>query len=175
MTNTISDAQGEATLRPLTEDDVVWLKQLNDLCVPEVNALDLEAMRALIARAIWAQAVVRERAPLAVLVAFAKGSSYESTNYAWFNAQEEPFVYIDRVMVAEAGRRQGLGRRLYAGLFDWAKENDLPRLCCEVNEEPPNPTSLAFHRSLGFEVLTSRINPSDGKRVAMMECRLAAR
>ncbi len=160
-------------LRPLTRDDLPWLLRLNDACLPAVNALDLAEMTALIDRAAWTRAAFRDADPLAVLVAFAKGSTYESTNYAWFNAQEEPFIYIDRVMVSEARRGQGLGRRLYEALAAWAKAEGHPRLCCEVNEDPPNPVSLAFHRSMGFGVLTSRINPADGKRVAMMERRLA--
>ncbi len=160
-------------LRPIRPADMDWLGRLNEACVPAVNALEPEALEALVARAAWTGVVLSEGdLPQAVLVAFAKGSTYESTNYAWFNAQEEDFLYIDRVMVDPAGRGRGHGRRLYEALALWATAQGLPRLCCEVNEIPPNPQSLAFHKSLGFQHLTSRINPSDGKRVAMLERRL---
>lgn len=159
-------------LRPLGNADCSWLAQLNEACVPAVNPLDDAAIATLVRHAAWVQLAERAGKRLAVLVGFTKGSNYESTNYAWFNAQDEAFAYIDRVMVDAAGRGQGLGSRLYSAFADWAAEQALPRLCCEVNEVPPNPVSLAFHKALGFRVLTSRINPADGKRVAMMEKRL---
>lgn len=172
MTAPDDDRPDAVRLRPPSGDDLAWLEALNTACVPAVNALDRQALEALLARAAWARLAEVEGAPSAVLVAFAKGSTYESTNYAWFDAQAEPFLYIDRVMVADAARRYGLGRRLYAALEDWARAQGLPRLCCEVNEDPPNPQSQAFHRSLGFRHLVSRINPADGKRVSMLEKRL---
>lgn len=164
--------QATSTIRPLDASDLAWLRDLNDACVPAVNALNLEELKALMKRAAWTGVAEIDAQPLAVLVAFTKGSTYESTNYAWFNAQDEAFAYIDRVMVEHAGRGLGLGRRLYDALAVWAKDAGQPRLCCEVNEVPPNPVSLAFHKSLGFSQLTSRINPSDGKQVAMLERRL---
>ncbi|GAB5471004.1 MAG: hypothetical protein Kilf2KO_40340 [Rhodospirillales bacterium] len=162
----------QTSLRALTKADLPWLLALNDACVPAVNALDATAMEALLCEAVWTGAVEQAGLPLAVLIAFAPGACYRSTNYAWFDAQEESFAYIDRVMVAQEGRGQGLGRRLYEALAAWASEAGYPRLCCEVNEVPPNPQSIAFHESLGFKALVSRINPADGKQVRMFERRL---
>ncbi len=164
--------QKTPTIRPLEAADLTWLSALNEACVPAVNGLDMQQLIALMDRAAWTGVAEVDASPLAVLIAFTKGSTYESTNYAWFNAQNEPFAYIDRVMVEPDGRALGLGRALYDALANWAKEIGQPRLCCEVNEVPPNPASLAFHKSLGFAQLTSRINPADGKQVAMLERRL---
>ncbi len=160
-------------IRPIEPGDMAWLRVLNDACVPAVNGLDDPALKRLVDRTAWTGVVTGAGQRWAVLTAFAKGSTYESTNYAWFNAQEEPFLYIDRVMVEAAGRGQGHGRRLYLALAAWAREAGLPRLCCEVNEVPPNPQSMAFHKAMGFLPLTSRINPADGKQVMMLERRLA--
>ncbi len=165
--------QSTVSIRPLETADLAWLSALNQACVPAVNALNKDELTALIARAAWTGVAEVETKPRAVLVAFTKGSTYESTNYAWFNAQDEAFAYIDRVMVEPEGRGMGLGRKLYDALADWAQQDGQPRLCCEVNEEPPNPQSLAFHQSLGFHRLTSRINPSDGKQVVMLERRFS--
>ncbi len=159
-------------IRPLVSSDLDWLYALNEACLPAVNALDHAALKSLMERAAWSGVACRGTTRLAVLIAFTKGSTYESTNYAWFNAQAEDFAYIDRVMVEVAGRGQGWGRVLYDALAAWAGQSGLPRLCCEVNEVPPNPQSFAFHKRLGFAVLTSRINPADGKQVAMLEHRL---
>jgi predicted GNAT superfamily acetyltransferase len=40
--------------------------------------------------------------------------------------------------------------RLYADLFDRAAEAGHDRIVCEVNRQPPNPASDAFHAALGF-------------------------
>ena len=44
----------------------------------------------------------------------------------------------------------GIGKQLYEAAFsEMAGQRDM--LICEVNLEPPNPGSLRFHKSLGFE------------------------
>jgi predicted GNAT superfamily acetyltransferase len=37
-------------------------------------------------------------------------------------------------------------------------------LCCEVNIEPPNDASLAFHERLGFVGCGEGMDPRSGKR-----------
>ena len=41
-------------------------------------------------------------------------------------------------------------------------------MTCEVNIRPPNPSSLDFHRRLGFEQVGSLASDSDDKEVAML-------
>jgi len=48
-------------------------------------------------------------------------------------------------------RKQGLANRLYEDLFRTAREAGHDRIVCEVNSDPPNPASDAFHAALGFE------------------------
>lgn len=86
----------------------------------------------------------------AFLLAFDQSSSYDSPNYLWFRARYPRFVYVDRVVVAPARRGQGLGRQLYAELFERARADGHTLVGCEVNRNPPNPISDAFHAVLGF-------------------------
>jgi len=86
----------------------------------------------------------------AMLLAFAPGAAYDSANYQWFAARYASFVYIDRVVTAPRARGRGLARRLYAHLFDAARDAGHERIVCEVNSDPPNPASESFHRALGF-------------------------
>jgi len=44
---------------------------------------------------------------------------------------------------------------------------DVEAFCLEVNTDPPNPTSMAFHHALGFVDLAERDTPK-GVRVMMM-------
>lgn len=86
----------------------------------------------------------------AMLLAFAPGAAYDSVNFQWFAGRYASFVYIDRVATAPEARGRGYARRLYADLFEAAREAGHERIVCEVNADPPNPASEAFHRALGF-------------------------
>ena len=86
----------------------------------------------------------------ALLLAFAPAAAYDSANYRWFAERYASFVYVDRVVVAPAARGRGLARKLYAHLFDAARAAGHERIVCEVNSDPPNPASDAFHGALGF-------------------------
>jgi predicted GNAT superfamily acetyltransferase len=52
--------------------------------------------------------------------------------------------------VAPAARGHGYARRLYADLFDRAGLAGQDIVVCEVNSDPPNPASDAFHATQGF-------------------------
>lgn len=87
----------------------------------------------------------------ALLLAFAHRDDYDGTHFGWFRRRMDRFIYVDRIVVGAAWRRYGLARMLYREVFQQAAQRDLGRVVCEVNVEPPNPTSDAFHSSLGFE------------------------
>ncbi|TIP69850.1 MAG: GNAT family N-acetyltransferase, partial [Mesorhizobium sp.] len=71
-------------------------------------------------------------------------------NFLWFRERYPRFVYVDRVVVAGEARGRGHARRLYEDLFDHALRAGQTIVTCEVNAEPPNPASDAFHAALGF-------------------------
>jgi predicted GNAT superfamily acetyltransferase len=100
----------------------------------------------------------------AFLLGFEEGSAYDSLNFEWFRDRLDRFVYVDRVVVAPAARGQGLGRKLYDLVFDHALRTGRERIACEVNIEPPNPASDAFHAALGFSEIGQGA-PAPGKRV----------
>jgi len=86
-----------------------------------------------------------------------------SPNFLWFGARYPRFVYVDRIVVASSARGRGCARRLYRDLFQHAAEAGHERVVCEVNSNPPNPASDAFHAALGFvEVGTASVY--DGSR-----------
>lgn len=82
----------------------------------------------------------------------APGTDYGSGNYRWFSERYDDFVYLDRVAIAPAFRRRGLGRAMYAEVERLAAEvrPSARQFTLEVNLRPRNDPSLAFHAELGF-------------------------
>ncbi|WP_337053361.1 GNAT family N-acetyltransferase [Pseudoxanthomonas sp. USHLN014] len=107
----------------------------------------------------------------ALLIALDQDAVYDNPNFAWLSARFECFVYIDRVVVAEHAQGRGLAGALYEALKQQARLQEQTRLVCEINLDPPNPGSVAFHQRLGFEQVGQADLPS-GKRVGYFACPL---
>ncbi|TFD68373.1 GNAT family N-acetyltransferase [Cryobacterium gelidum] len=141
------------SIRSLVPDDLPRLLALNNAAVPAVNELDAPALAALAEHSHLAVAVVADGAAdvaLGFAILFVAGADYESENYRWFSGRSTDFLYVDRIVVADGSRGQGLGQVLYDAIFGAARRELLAEVLCEVNLEPPNPGSLAFHDRLGF-------------------------
>ena len=85
-----------------------------------------------------------------LLISFDQDAPYESPNFLWFKARYDRFVYVDRVIVAPHARGQGLARAFYLDLIEKARGAGHARIVCEINLDPPNPGSVAFHDAMGF-------------------------
>lgn len=157
-----------AVIRDADERDEDFILALNAACVPavsELTARDYREIRAAAHRVLVAE-VAGVRAGFIVLIH--PDTPYPSDNYAWFSERFARFLYVDRIAIEVVARGQGVGRALYDEALRIAAANCDERVTAEVNVEPPNPSSMGFHRSLGFHHLLSR--PSrDGKVVAMLE------
>ena len=83
------------------------------------------------------------------VVTFPPGTGYDSGNYRWFSERlGTGFYYLDRIVLEERCRRRGVARLVYDELEPVAAAYGC--LALEVNLEPPNPASLAFHTARGF-------------------------
>jgi predicted GNAT superfamily acetyltransferase len=109
----------------------------------------------------------------AFLLALGPGATYESPNYRWFDDRSDRFLYIDRVIVSADFHRNGLGGELYADLMAYARSQGVHRLVCEVDVEPLNVASDAFHARLGFEQVGTQLVADGSKRVSLRELVLA--
>ena len=161
---------GSVTVGAAVPSDLPWLVALNQAGVPAVDALDLAGMERIVAIAAATRIACCSGKRAGALVAFLPGADYASTNYRWFCRERTSFLYIDRVLVASRARRRGIGRALYEDALAQARKAGAGRLGSEVNEDPPNPVSLAFHERLGFTRILSRRDERSGKLVAMLEC-----
>ena len=152
----------------VSEADRAWLLALNQACLPAVSSLDRTALDAVLAEAAVARVARIGGASSGALIAFRPGTSYGSDNYRWFCDRFDDFLYVDRAMVSETARGSGLGAALYDDIAEIATRLAVPRITCEVNEEPPNPGSMRFHERHGFRKIESRASAGGSKRVAML-------
>lgn len=134
------------TVAPIETEDLAWVLPLNRAHETELSPLTEAGLGDLIASAAYARQADRG----AFLIAFDEGAAYESPNFLWHRERFDRFLYVDRIAVAPTHRRRGLAAKLYEDLFAFAAESGSPRVVCEVNSDPPNPASDAFHERMGF-------------------------
>jgi len=131
------------------------LLALNNAHARELSWLEPARLAHLVGQGFFARRIGHVDA---FLLAFDQAADYDSPNFLWFRERYERFVYIDRIVVASSARKRGLARLLYRELFAQAARARHHCVACEVNSEPPNPASDAFHLALGFsEVGSARI------------------
>ena len=135
---------------------------LNAAVVEKTGPLDTARLAWMIGEAF--QAVQIGNGADAFMLAFAEGAAYDSPNYVWLSARYPRFTYVDRIVVAPQARGRGLARALYEGLIAETRRSGRPLVTCEVNLEPPNPGSDAFHAALGFEEV-GRGAPGGGSKI----------
>lgn len=154
-------------LRPITDADHADVLTLNETHVDLLSPMDEQALITYRIQAARADVIDVDGSVAGFVLTFAADSAYAGLNFAWFRHRygDAGVYYLDRVVVADSHRPQGL-----AGLVYDAIEADAAaqcgRMCLEVNVEPPNEPSLAFHRGRGYAEVGRRT--FDGHAVAMM-------
>ena len=138
---------------PFTQDLAARLLALNNAHAQELSHKTAETFRALIDCASHVRA---EPEGLALLVGFDETCVYDNPNFHWLKRRFARFLYIDRVVVDNRARGRGLARALYDEVAHAAREHKRERLVCEINLDPPNPGSDAFHQKLGFRPIGQR-------------------
>ena len=152
-------------IRDVEVRDLAAVLALNEASVPHVNSVPMAQLEKFRREAAYFRVALAGGAVAACLVGLTPDADYGSLNFRWFQARYGDFAYIDRIAVAGHARRRGLGSALYAD-FERHFTGRTPRLVCEVNLEPPNQVSMAFHRRHGFVQVGEQ--PVDGKIVAML-------
>lgn len=172
MSSTSSAAPSAARLPddlrlvPLTVQDAPRIAPLNDAAHPAVPVTSSDDLAALVGLAALALGIESERGELVGFVfAVAPGAPYDSENFGFFEQRGVDSLYVDRIVIAESQRGRGLGPVLYERVFALAREQGRAEVTCEVNLDPPNPGSLAFHARLGFTAIGSQ--PTKGGTVTV--------
>ncbi len=147
-------------------DDQAGLIALNNAHQQETSYLTPEDWSAMIGQSFLAVSI-GDGAGL--LITFDQDADYDSPNFLWFQSRLERFVYVDRIIVDGAARGKGYARQLYEALFAAARSTGHDVVTCEVNLDPPNPGSDAFHARMGFEVVGQAELAGTGKTVRYLQ------
>lgn len=134
-------------LRPITATDHAEVLALNERNVEVLAPLDEPRLVAMRGVAHTAAVLEVDGAFAGFVLTFTAGSAYDGENFGWFTERFEDFCYLDRVVLHEDFRRRGLGTRVYDELESTCGRS---LFALEVNLDPPNDASLAFHRARGF-------------------------
>jgi uncharacterized protein len=152
-------------LRAMTDADTYAVLSLNATSVDVTGPLDTDRLAKLRAMAARADVVEVDGWVAAFALVLPADADYDSPNFAWFRERYgRDFLYLDRVVVSEVNRRSGIGGLIYDAAE--ADARTAGRLACEVNAEPPNEASLAFHAHRGY-VEAGRLTHDSGKVTAM--------
>ncbi|MDE0803596.1 MAG: GNAT family N-acetyltransferase [Acidimicrobiales bacterium] len=157
------------TIRDVTPQDLLAVRAVNAANEPEVGPFDDARTSLFLASAERFQAVEVDGDVVGVFVGLVEGLDYQSPNYRWFCDRHARFAYVDRIALQPVVRGRGVAAAIYQDFTEWSADSGRNVVCAEVNTEPPNPRSLAFHRRQGFEVVAEIAPYGGGERVAMVE------
>ncbi|MGB3735887.1 MAG: GNAT family N-acetyltransferase [Ilumatobacter sp.] len=139
-------------LRELTDADLDRVLEINQANVPAVGSVTVEHLAHLVAASSIALVSDEDDDVAGFCIVFGPGANYDSVNYLWFMEHHPTAMYLDRVAFDDRFRGRGLGTDMYADVDRRLRADhpDATGLTLEVNIDPPNEPSLAFHRKLGF-------------------------
>ena len=159
-------AEPEVRIRAIEPADLGRILEINEANVPEVGSVDAERLAFLFDASPIALAVEVDDVIVGFCLVMPSSAPYDSVNFRWFTGRYDDFMYLDRVAFAATAQGQGLGTQLYAEVDRLMAESGATRLGLEVNVDPPNEPSLAFHARRGF-VEVGRQDTPYGIRVSM--------
>lgn len=153
------------SVRALTPGDYAWVTALGMANEVETGPIDI-AWLDVMSREWFVGVAAGENDAFAII--FDQSASYGSPNFHWFRDRYPRFTYVDRIVVSESARGKGLARALYEYVLETARAAGHERVVCEINFDPPNPGSDAFHAKLGFSEI-GRATLANGKSVRYLE------
>jgi uncharacterized protein len=154
-------------IRDVREHDLDAVLALNNAAGRTILALDNAQLRYFFEHADYFRVAEIDGHIAGFLIALRDGRDYGSPNYRWFSEHYPSFAYIDRIVIANAYRRHGLGRIFYCDVTSYA-EVRVPLLTCEVFLEPRDDVVVLFHGTYGFqEVGQQRMQPT-GPQVSLL-------
>jgi predicted GNAT superfamily acetyltransferase len=137
------------SFRDAAPDDLPAILAMNAQAGVSVAPIDRELLDCHYANAAYFRVAESGGRLAGFLIAFDHEAGPGNAGYSWFRERGQPFIWVDRIVVAPEFRRHGLGRVFYADVMSFA-EVRVPVLGCQISLDPPDDASLRFHASMGF-------------------------
>ncbi len=157
-------------IRPFVDSDLSEILSLNAKSVHFLSPMDADRFALLKSQASLIWIGEKENEIVAFFIGFEADSSYDSTNFKWFDARFKKFLYIDRIVVSEKARSTGIGKSFYQKIENYAQNRGLHWLLAEVDVNPPNSGSLKFHDKQGF-IEVGQQKPGLGDKVVSLRAK----
>jgi predicted GNAT superfamily acetyltransferase len=154
------------TFRPVQTSDFEAILAINAAGYPGVVRLAFDELTTVLATAPFFYVAERDSQVAGYMIAYTDKNSYDGDEFLWFQARYPNFLYIDQIAVAPTVRRARGGSHFYQFVEQFARQQGLTSLVCEVNVEPPNPISLNFHAKNDF-VEVGVMDTPDGRKVSL--------
>ncbi|HUA80327.1 MAG TPA: GNAT family N-acetyltransferase [Dyella sp.] len=154
-------------IRDVREHDLDAVLALNNTAGRSILVLDAAQLRYFYDHADYFRVAEIDGELAGFLIALRNGQEYASPNYRWFAEHYPAFVYIDRIVIANAYRRHGLGRIFYCDVNSYA-EVRVPLLTCEVFLEPADDVVVLFHGTYGFQEVGQQRMGEHGPQVSLL-------
>jgi uncharacterized protein len=154
-------------IRDVREHELDAVLALNNTAGRSILVLDAVQLRYFYDHADYFRVAEIDGHLAGFLIALRDGSDYDSPNYRWFSEHYPSFVYIDRIVIANAYRRHGLGRIFYCDVNSFA-EVRVPLLTCEVFLEPIDDVVVLFHGTYGFQEVGQQRMGEHGPQVSLL-------
>ena len=154
-------------IRDVREHDLDAVLALNNAAGRSILAIDAAQLRFFYEHADYFRVAEIDGELAGFLIAMRESRDYESPNYRWFSSHYPQFLYIDRIVIANAFRRHGLGRIFYCDVTSYA-EVRVPLLACEVFLEPRDDVVVLFHGTYGFQEVGQQRMGDTGPQVSLL-------
>jgi len=159
-------------LRDAKHSDLDKIVSINKSAIPAVNYVSYDEFEWFLNRKLYFKIAQNSHGAISgFLLVLPSGLEYKSLNYKWFSGKYVNFAYIDRIVIMDEFKENGIGKSLYLDLEKNIRGYEL--IACEFNIEPPNPISKKFHESLNYENVGYQFTENETKKVSLMIKRIS--
>jgi predicted GNAT superfamily acetyltransferase len=161
----IDNVGGAGHLEISALDNPYALLEFNNAAVPDIGELTISKAQWLVDHAALPGLATLDGRPAGMVVVLSDTAGYDSDFYRWFTERYDNFLYIDRIIVANWARGQGVAKHLYQTIEQAAQDKKMA-VVADVYSEPPNVASLHLHLTRGFQSIGAQYFPDRNKTAA---------
>ena len=154
-------------LRSGNREDFETILRLNEEEVQYTAPMDLELLENIFESSDFCHVAEINKKVVAFVLALREGTTYDSVNYKWFSEHYEKFLYVDRIVVSGEHKGKKIGSMLYEKTLEYGKTSGV-LMVAEINIEPPNLTSLKFHKKFGFSEV-GQLSSDDKHKIVSLQ------